>query len=166
MNVADELEKLQQLHQAGSLSDEEYAKAKAALLSDQTPAAAQSTGARAAINIPASIEERTNQWAMFLHFSLLAGFLVPLAGLVVPIVIWQLKKTELPGIDMHGKIVVNWIISFVIYAAIFAVLVMVLIGIPLLIALGVAGIIFPIIGGIKANSGEAWPYPLSIAFLK
>ena len=32
MNVADELQKLQQLHQSGAISDEEYAKAKANLL--------------------------------------------------------------------------------------------------------------------------------------
>ena len=33
MNVADELEKLQQLHQSGGISDDEFAKAKAKLLS-------------------------------------------------------------------------------------------------------------------------------------
>ena len=27
-------------------------------------------------------------------------------------------------------------------------------------------IIFPIIGGIKANNGELWKYPLSIQFFK
>jgi uncharacterized Tic20 family protein len=41
----------------------------------------------------------------------------------------------------------------------------VLIGIPLLWALLVVGIIFPIIGGIKANDGVLWKYPLSISFL-
>ena len=32
MNIADELQKLQQLHQSGAISDEEYAAAKAKLL--------------------------------------------------------------------------------------------------------------------------------------
>ncbi len=64
---------------------------------------------------PLDSEQQTRQWAMFLHFSQLAAFLVPLAGLIVPIVIWQIKKTELPGIDVHGKIVINWIISEVLY---------------------------------------------------
>src|SRR5207248_4635078 len=48
-------------------------------------------------------EQQTRQWALFLHLSILAGFVVPFAGLIVPIVIWQLKKAELPGIDVHGK---------------------------------------------------------------
>jgi uncharacterized Tic20 family protein len=104
--------------------------------------------------------------AMYLHLSLLAGLLVPFAGFVLPILIWQLKKEEMPALDAHGKVVVNWIISALIYAAISFVLVFVLIGILLFIVLGVLGIIFPIIGGIKANDGIVWRYPLSIAFLR
>ena len=114
----------------------------------------------------AGVELQTRQWARFLHFSLLVGFIVPILGLVAPIVIWQLKKTELPGLDVHGKIVMNWLISLILYGVISALLILVLVGIPLLIALGILCIILPIIGGIKANNGEVWNYPLSIRFLK
>ncbi len=103
---------------------------------------------------------------MLLHLSQLANFLVPLGGLIVPIVIWQVKKTELPGIDVHGKIVVNWIISALLYGIGCFILFFLLIGIPMLVALGIIAIIFPIVGGIKANNGEAWKYPLSITFFK
>ena len=103
---------------------------------------------------------------MFLHLSLLAYFVVPVAGIAAPIVIWQLKKDELPGIDAHGKVAVNWGISALIYAAVCVPLCFILIGIPLAIALGVLMIIFPILGGLKANNGELWRYPLSITFLK
>jgi uncharacterized protein len=111
-------------------------------------------------------ETQTRQWALFLHLSLLAGFVVPLAGLVTPIIIWQLKKNDLPGLDIHGKNVVNWIISDLIYIAIGYILCFVLIGFPILIALGIVSIVFPIIGGIKANNGEVWKYPLTIRFVK
>ena len=119
-----------------------------------------------ALERPSTSDEQTRQWAMILHLSLLAGFLIPLAGLVAPIIIWQVKKTELPGIDVHGKIAVNWIISALIYGAISAILVFLVIGILLLIVLSVLGIVFPIVGGIKASNGEVWKYPLSIPFLK
>ena len=109
---------------------------------------------------------RTNQWAMFLHLSLLAGFVVPLAGFVAPILIWQLKKEELPDLDDHGRVVVNWMLSQFIYMTVSAILILILIGVPLFIAVVVTGIVFPIVGGIKANDGEVWPYPLSITFLK
>lgn len=107
-------------------------------------------------------EKDARQWAMFLHLSLLAGFVVPVAGWVAPIVIWQIKKDELPGIDAHGRIVVNWMISAAIYTFVSILLIFLLIGIPLLTALGIITIVFPVIGGIKANNGEVWPYPLSL----
>jgi uncharacterized protein len=113
-----------------------------------------------------SLEQQTRQWALFLHLSQLAGYIIPMAGLIVPIVIWQVKKTEMPGLDAHGKVVTNWIISALIYAAVSIILMFVLIGVSLLIAVAILGVIFPIIGGIKASNGEVWPYPLTIKFLK
>lgn len=106
------------------------------------------------------------QWAMFLHLSQLANFLIPFGGIVAPIVIWQLKKDVLSGIDEHGKVVVNWLISALIYGVGAFILSFILIGIPLLIALALVGLVFPIVGGIKASNGELWVYPLSISFLK
>ena len=92
--------------------------------------------------------------------------MVPLGGIVVPIILWQMKKDELPGIDTHGKIVLNWMISSFIYGVVCFLLFFILIGIPLMFVLAILCIVFPIIGGIKANNGEVWKYPLSITFLK
>lgn len=111
-------------------------------------------------------DQEARQWAMFLHLSQLAGFILPLLGLIAPIVIWQLKKEQYPMLDEHGKNVVNWIISELIYWAIAFVLMFVVIGIPLLFILGILGIVFPIIGGIKANNGELWHYPMTITIVK
>ena len=111
-------------------------------------------------------ERETRTWAMFLHFSLLAGYVAPIAGLIAPIIIWQVQKDKLPGIDEHGKVVVNWIISLILYLILSTLLTFIFIGIPMLIVLIVATIIFPIIGGIKENDGQLWKYPLSIPFFK
>jgi uncharacterized Tic20 family protein len=111
-------------------------------------------------------ERETRTWAMFLHFSLLAGCVAPIAGLVAPIIIWQVQKDKLPGIDEHGKVIVNWLISLILYLIASTLLSFIFIGIPMLIVLIVASIIFPIIGGIKANNGQLWKYPLSIPFFK
>lgn len=78
--------------------------------------------------------------------------------------LWQVKKNESSVIDLHGRIVVNWIITESILAIVFAMLCFVLIGIPLLAVLAIVGIVFPIIGAVKANNGELWPYPLAIRF--
>ncbi|MEM1090192.1 MAG: DUF4870 domain-containing protein [Pseudomonadota bacterium] len=113
-----------------------------------------------------ALERQANQWGMFIHFGILAGFVVPFAGLVVPIVLWQMKKDELPRVDAHGKVVVNWMLSSLIYGLVCGVLTLILIGALGFLALGIATVIFAIVGGIKANDGEIWEYPASIRFLK
>jgi uncharacterized Tic20 family protein len=164
MTLADEIHKLDQLRQSGALTDEDYVKAKARVL-DGAPAVPNSPAFFGTAGQPADVEHQTRLWAMILHLSLLAGYVVPLGGLVVPIVIWQLMKNELPGLDAHGKVVANWIISLLIYGIVAGILCVVLIGIPLLITLALLHVVFPIIGGVKANNGEVWRYPLSISFL-
>ncbi len=112
------------------------------------------------------MDQNTKTWAMILHLSVFAGYVIPFAGLIAPIVIWQVKKDDMPELDAHGKTVVNFIISMVIYGFIAVLLTFVLIGIPLLVALSIVGIVYPIIGGIKASNGELWSYPGIIRLIK
>lgn len=111
-------------------------------------------------------DKETNTWAMILHLSLLAGLIVPFAGLIAPIVIFFVKKDSLPGLVPHAHVVFNWMISALIYAVVSTILIIIVVGFLGLIAVAILSIIFPIIGGIKAADGEVWPYPLSIKFFK
>ncbi len=106
------------------------------------------------------------QFAMFIHLSQLLGYAFPFFGWVVPLVLWQMKKNTSTYIDTHGKIVMNWIISSFIYGIIAGILAFMLIGIPILVILAACSVIFAIVGGIKANDGETWFYPLSITFIR
>ncbi|MDR1484181.1 MAG: DUF4870 domain-containing protein [Planctomycetaceae bacterium] len=109
---------------------------------------------------------KPNTYCMLLHLSQLLNFVIPLAGIIVPVVLWAINKDKDSMVDQHGKIVVNWILSLVIYCAVSAILFIVIVGFVLLIVLSILAIIFPIIGGIKANDGIEWKYPLSIPFFK
>lgn len=125
-----------------------------------------------------SHDAQTNQWAFILHLSQLTGIVLPLAGLLAPIVIWQMKKYELPELDLHGKMVLNWIISQVIYVAVcFGLFVMAftfsgignpitLMAFPLIFIIGLLGLIFAVIGGMHAKNGNVWHYPLSLPILQ
>lgn len=113
-----------------------------------------------------TVSDKDKQYAMFIHLSQFAGLLIPLLGWALPLILWQTKKNTSAFIDTNGKIVMNWIISSLIYGIICYLLVFLLIGFVLLPALGICSIIFIIIGSIKANNGEIWPYPLSIHFIK
>lgn len=106
------------------------------------------------------------QMGMFLHLSQLAGLIVPAGGIILPIVLWQTQKDKMPALDAHGKMVVNWMISALIYAVVSIPLMIVLVGFLTLLAVAVLHIVFPIIGAVKANNGELWEYPLTIKFLK
>jgi len=69
-------------------------------------------------------------------------------------------------VDAHGKNVVNWAISMFLYMLVGIPLCFVLIGIPLVILLVIAGLVCPLIGALKANSGEIWRYPGAIPFFQ
>ncbi len=107
------------------------------------------------------------QMGLILHLSGLAFALVFPLGIVLPIVLWQTQKDKIPALDVHGKMVTNWMISATIYAAVSFVLMFVLVGFLTGLAVWLMAIIFPIIGALKANNeGEMWQYPLTIKFLK
>jgi uncharacterized Tic20 family protein len=160
MNLADELQKLQQLRQSGAISEEEYERAKEKVLDGQ-PAGGSFSGSL----LSGDMESQTRQWGMILHLSMFAGYVVPFAGFIAPILVWQLKKADLPGIEEHGKNAVNWIISALIYGVVCAILCSVFIGFLLTPILIVLCIVFPIIAALKASNGEVWKYPGAIGFL-
>ena len=112
------------------------------------------------------IQEETKRWAVLLHLSTLLGLVSFGFGLIVPIVIWQWKKPELPAIDGHGKVVANAILSYFAYSVLAFFLLFVLIGFALYWILGILFILYPLIGAIKAWNGEVWPYPLCFKFFK
>ncbi len=114
----------------------------------------------------AMTDNEARQWGMFIHFGILAGYVIPLAGFIVPIVMWQMKKNDHELVDAHGKNVVNWLITAFLAGCVFFVLAFILIGIPLLWALGILNILFAIVGGLKANNGEVWAYPFTVRFLR
>src|SRR6187549_1934674 len=106
------------------------------------------------------------QMGMFLHLSQLANVVLFPIGLVLPIVLWQTQKDKVPALDVHGKMVVNWMISETIYMFVSIILMFVLVGFLTILAVALMGIIFPIVGAVKANNGELWNYPLTIKFIK
>ncbi|MBU2986687.1 DUF4870 domain-containing protein [Saccharophagus degradans] len=113
---------------------------------------------------PWGMEE--NVFIMLMHLSQLTGFIIPFGGLILPIVMWATNKDQSENINKHGKVVLNWIISFNIYLVISLILIPLVIGIGLLIGICITSLVFIVIGAIKANNGELWPYPISIKIFK
>ena len=118
-----------------------------------------------------SSEER--MWAMFGHLSALTGLLTGGIGYIVgPLIIWQVKKDTMPFAASEAKEALNFNISWLLWALILGavtfVLMLFFIGVlllPVLAGLGIAWVVFSIIGGLKANEGKPYRYPLTIRFI-
>ena len=107
------------------------------------------------------------QMGLFLHLSGLAFALAFPLGIVLPIILWQTQRDKMPALDEHGKMITNWMISATIYGVISFVLMFLVVGFLTGAVVWLLAVIFPIIGGLKANNdGELWNYPLTIKFLK
>ena len=95
-----------------------------------------------------------------MHVLCLVGF--PILG---PLVVWLVKKEQSRYIDLQGRELLNFQISYLIYALISFLLCFVLIGIPLLFIIGVATIVLTIIGIVLASDGQVYRFPFTIRLL-
>lgn len=101
------------------------------------------------------------------HLSQLLNLITGLGGIVVPLLIWLLKKEEILGLDTHGKMILNFQISMVIYSIICIPLIFAFgLGVVLLLLLALMQLIFPIINAIRVSNNQIPDYPISIPFLK
>jgi uncharacterized Tic20 family protein len=123
---------------------------------------------------PGSPESQARTWNMLCHLSALAGFIgIPLGNILGPLLVWQIKKNEIPSVDVHGKAALNFQITVIlaVLVAITAGIVLSFICIGVIFffvagGIGLCGLIFAIIAGIKANNGEDYRYPYSLDLVK
>lgn len=107
-----------------------------------------------------------NTWNMLCHLSSLFGFVIPFGNIVGPLVVWAIKKQEIPSVDVHGKESINFQITVTIVGIIAGFLCFVLIGFLLLPLILIAWVVFTIIASMKANNGEDYRYPFNIRLVK
>lgn len=101
------------------------------------------------------------------HFLALVGYIgIPFGNILGPLILWVIKKDELPSVNEHGKESINFQISMTIYAIVAGLTIFVFIGFLLLPAVLVINLVLVIIAGVKAANGEFYRYPLSIRFIK
>lgn len=114
---------------------------------------------------PPPVQKPDRTWDVLCHISALAGLAIPFGSILGPLIVWLIKKNELPSVDAHGKEALNFQLSVLIYLVISAVLVLLVIGVFLMIAIAIAAIVLVVIASVKASNGEFYRYPLTIRFL-
>jgi hypothetical protein len=107
MNYED-LKILDELREKGSITEEEYQREKEKILNNTSIG----SGKRPLFGMT------ENTYIMLMHLSQFAGVIVPCAGFIVPIIMWIANKDINVNVDLHGKNILNFMISYVIYAAV------------------------------------------------
>ena len=106
-------------------------------------------------------EDRT--LASLTHLSGLSGYVIPLGGIMVPIIIWAVKSDSKVISSIAKQAILLNVVVFLLIAC-SAILWITLVLIPLVIMfwvlLAIAAVALPIIGAIKAWDGTYYRYPV------
>ncbi len=153
----EDLKILDELKEKGSITQEEYEREKAKILNSD----ASSQSGTSSFKPLFGLDEKT--YIMLMHLSQLLGLMMPLFGFIAPVLMWITNKENNANVDLHGKNILNFILSYLIYATVLAITI---IGIPLAVVVGILYVIFVIMASVKANKGEYWKYPLTIELIK
>ncbi len=107
------------------------------------------------------------QLLVITHLSQLLDLVTGIGGFIVPLILWLTQKDKVAGMDMHGKMIINFQISLFIYSIVSIPLILLFgIGLLMIIIIGLIALILPIMNAIKVSNGEMPYYPLTIEFLK
>jgi hypothetical protein len=98
--------------------------------------------------------------ATFSHLGSVIG------GFVLPLVIWLTQKEKSKFVEENAKEALNFQITLMLAFIVGAILMIIFIGILVIIAAAICGLIFGIMGAVKANEGVVYKYPMNIRFIK
>ena len=116
-----------------------------------------------ATSVAGTIAPEDRTLAMLTHLSGLAGYIIPFGGIIVPIVIW-FSKSENKIIAAIAKQAIILNVAIFVCVLAFGALALTIVLIPVSIVgwivLGLAAIVLPIVGAVKASDGEYYTYPV------
>jgi uncharacterized protein len=113
-----------------------------------------------------TLSKDERMWGMLCHLTAFSGYLVPFGNVLGPLIVWMIKKDEMPFVDDQGRESLNFQLTMLIAVIVSAILVFVFIGFLLLGVLVIFQIIVIIMAAIKANDGVKYRYPYTIRFIK
>jgi len=104
---------------------------------------------------------------MAVHLSALVGLLGNGVGFVLgPLVVWLWKKDEYEFVNEQGLEALNFQLTMVITLVASFILAITIIGlviaIPLLLIVGIAMVVMPIVAAVQARKGIHYRYPFTI----
>jgi hypothetical protein len=110
-------------------------------------------------------DKDAKMWAMLSHISSIVAYFIcmPFVG---PLVIWLMKKNEMPFVDDQGKEALNFQITLMLVFLILLPTLCIFVGVLLYPIVIIGAIVLTIIAGMKANEGIAYRYPFTLRLIK
>lgn len=99
-------------------------------------------------------------WIVLSHLSLLLG-----VGILLPLIVYLVKKGDSPAVAEHAREALNFHISAYLYMLVCAPLTLIFIGVLLLPIIAFASVILSIVAAVKSVDGVAYRYPLTLRFV-
>lgn len=100
------------------------------------------------------------------HLTQLLSYVIGFGGLITPLIIWLVSRNTVEGMDEHGKAIINWQLSLLLYALISVPAILLFgLGILSLIFIAIVGFVLPIVNAVRASNGESPSYFMTIPFL-
>lgn len=116
---------------------------------------------------PNSAVETNNQLLVITHLSQLLTYVTGFGGLLVPLIIWLTNKDRIAGMDEHGKAIVNFQLSILLFTVLSIPAILLLgLGILSLIFIGIIAFVLPVVNAVRASNGEAPSYFMTLRFIQ
>jgi uncharacterized Tic20 family protein len=115
--------------------------------------------------VSASPGRDERQWAMLCHLSAMLMYATGIGGFVAPLVIWLLKRDEMPFVADQGRETLNFQITIMLALCAAGILMWVLVGFVLLPLLLLFHFIVTILASVRASEGIAYRYPFCLRLL-
>jgi uncharacterized Tic20 family protein len=115
--------------------------------------------------------DQQKNWAIAAHLTTLSN-IVSIPGFIGPLIVWLVKKDEMPFAGAHGKEALNfqltlWIVITVAWlVAVITCGAGVIVSLPVHIAAVIYSTIMSIIATMRASEGQHYQYPATIRFIK
>ena len=109
--------------------------------------------------LPPANDESEKIWIILCHLSLLLS-----VGIILPLIVYFVKKETNPRTAAHAKEALLFHISIAIYTIVSFILMFVIVGIFTFIATLILAIVCAILACIRASEGNFYRYPLTIRF--
>ena len=101
-------------------------------------------------------------WAVAATLLTFSGFIVPLANIVGPLVVWLVKRDDSPFVEAHAREALNFQLSITLYLIIAGMMIYLLIGFLLVPLIVIFDVVATILAALRASRGELYEYPLCL----